>query len=687
MSHVTNTIPISTCRIDVSDQNGPPLKDEWLLTNGSGGFAMGTVCGCNTRRYHSLLIASQHPPVQRINTLNSVGESLIINNREVDLYTHEFAGGSETVFHPQGWRNLVTFKKTPSSCKWTYEVGPIRLVKKLRLIWKRQLAILDYHMEILDDTNQIIPDTVKLRLIPFISIRDFHSLRHNINSDTFTVTSNLTSMKIATQGCSSDFYMAIDRGGFIRQPDFWQNFRYRVETKSQPDDTESLFVPGFFECEFTELDKQGDVPQPLQLCFGIEDIDWQACRENKERKSQLFRQINHVCMDINDETTSERLATLTAASDDFVVTRIVNNKPYTTILAGYPWFADWGRDTMISLSGLLLCTGRYDQAKQTLLTFASHIHNGMVPNVFDDYSGAPSYNTVDASLWFIHAALEYLASTGDQDTWNDVLGDACSQIIDAYADGTDFDIHMDGDGLISAGNENTQLTWMDAKRDGITFTPRYGKAVEINALWYNAVLRCAEVMTGPKSKKYEQFAKRAKRSFTKLFWDDQLGFMLDHVCPDHKDRSLRPNQLFAVSLPNSPLPLTKQKKVIAIVKKHLLTPMGIRTLPINDPNYHGNYTGSLFERDKSYHQGTVWAWLIGPYVEGLLRANRFSKKSQQEAKQTILQMHLELSRHSLGQLHEIYDGDNPHTPRGCIAQAWSIAELLRVTIMVERRGQ
>jgi len=367
----------------------------------------------------------------------------------------------------------------------------------------------------------------------------------------------------------------------------------------------------------------------------------------------------------------------------------------TTILAGYPWFADWGRDAFISLPGLLLSTGRFDEAKSVLTTFAAAADEGMIPNRFDDRSGTTYFNSVDASLWFINAAFQYLKASGDSKTFIQELMPAIRWIIDSYHKGTRFDIRADADGLITAGDNQTQLTWMDAKYDGLAFTPRCGKAVEVNALWYNSLCLLAQFKEdrGQKTENREQRKEiltsdfrllsseieKVQRSFCELFWNESKGYLNDCILPDGSvDESLKPNQIFAVSLPFSALSPTQQKSVVNVVQKQLLTPYGLRTLNVQDSRYKGVYTGPQQQRDEAYHQGTVWAYLIGPFVEGFMKVNGFSRKSKKKAAEFIqpLLRHL-IEDGCLGSVSEIFDGDAPHKPRGCIAQAWSVAELIR----------
>jgi predicted glycogen debranching enzyme len=364
-----------------------------------------------------------------------------------------------------------------------------------------------------------------------------------------------------------------------------------------------------------------------------------------------------------------------------------------SVIAGYPWFGDWGRDTMISLPGLMLCTGRLDEAESTLACFAKHLKNGLVPNLFDDYGSAAHYNTVDASLWFVHAAHAlHLARLPDTRLTREIV-EACRTIIAAYRHGTDFDIRMDqADGLIVAGSPATQLTWMDAARDGVVFTPRFGKAVEINALWHNALL-CMSELTEDAGERNEliMLARRVAASFRSAFWWEQRQCLHDCLTPSSSgnfepDGQMRPNQIFAVSLPFSALNEPQHQAVVKAVGERLLTPFGLRTLDRDDPNYKPRYEGTLFERDAAYHNGTVWPWLIGAYCDSLLRVERFSGDAKRRAHETIRPLIDEMRNAAggrcVGQIAEVYDGDPPHRPSGCPAQAWSVAEVLRILTMI-----
>ncbi|MFI4854061.1 MAG: amylo-alpha-1,6-glucosidase, partial [Phycisphaerales bacterium JB065] len=360
---------------------------------------------------------------------------------------------------------------------------------------------------------------------------------------------------------------------------------------------------------------------------------------------------------------------------------------------GYPWFADWGRDTMIALPGLLLVTGRHEDAMSTLRTYARHVSEGMIPNRFDDYGGPPHYNTVDASLWFHHAAAEYLRASGDEAGYREELLPALLEIITGYTRGTRFGIGVDeADGLVFAGDDTTQLTWMDAKRDENVFTPRHGKAVEINALWFNALRSTAAAMRmvgadGAKADELDAMAGRVRESFNAAFLDGPGGGLIDCLRPngnggwDATDE-LRPNQLFAVSLPHSPLDAEAKQRVVAVCKEKLLTPMGMRTLSPDHPRYRPHFTGDMMSRDDAYHNGTVWPWLIGPMAEATLRAGGFTAEAKREARAMIEPLIKTMESGCLGQICEVSDADKPRLEQGCIAQAWSVAEVLRIGVLV-----
>jgi predicted glycogen debranching enzyme len=390
------------------------------------------------------------------------------------------------------------------------------------------------------------------------------------------------------------------------------------------------------------------------------------------------------------------MALLVKAADQFVVRREGAGRKLTSIIAGYPWFSDWGRDTFISMRGLLLCTGRFAEALEVLQAFAGLQRRGLIPNCFDDGSGAAQYNTVDASLWYVHAACEYRRMTGDAAGFATVR-QACLNVVEAYREGTDFGIRMDSDGLITAGNERTQLTWMDAQRDGVVFTPRHGKAVEVNALWYSGLLELAAAIEAElpnRARELRQVAELAGRAFEPVFWNGERGCLFDVVSPAgggwRPNGQMRPNQIFALSQPFSALSPEKRSAALGCVRERLLTHAGLRTLEEIDPAYVGRYEGPLPQRDAAYHNGTVWPWLIGPYCEAVLRAGGFSEAAKREVRAAISPLLEEFMERRdwpgpLRQIAEVYDGepvDGVRRPEGCMAQAWSVGEMLRILAML-----
>ncbi|MEQ9460952.1 MAG: amylo-alpha-1,6-glucosidase [Phycisphaeraceae bacterium] len=678
------------------------LTREWLLTNGRGGFAMGTLAGCNTRRYHGLLIAATSPPVGRILALNQVLEQLQVPERigtngstrtalrTLDFTTCQFrshdSGGP--VFSPDGLAHLTHFEKG-LTIVWEYEAGPIRFTRELNLHDHDPAATLRYRINGLQHT----PDGATLRLRPMLSLRDFHALLQQHAAPPFDLRVADDELTV-TAGNQHTITLSAEGAPFHPDPTWWHNIWYPLETNRGQEDREDLFVPGAFELHLPPAE---DHDLTLTINLGENPAEPQTPDPNRRGRTQVAQHIA-----IRDEADPDHTLrnTLAQAATDFIATRTVNGRELSTLIAGYPWFADWGRDTFIALPGLLLTTGRHQQARDTLAAFAGSIRNGLVPNLFDDRDGSLAhYNTADASLWFIHAALEYAERTNDTESLTTWLADACFDIIEHYVRGTtppelDSDqplIQLDEDGLIAAGNPQTQLTWMDAAREGVVFTPRPGKCVEINALWASVNQRLATALASSHPEQAERsrhLADHARRSFTKTFWNDKAQCLYDHVYTDeknkrHRDKSIRPNQLFAVSLTESPLASGHRKAVVETVTDKLLTPFGLRTLPTDDPNHHAHYAGGQFDRDRAYHQGTIWPWLLGPYAEALLRANDFSSQSRARVVAAITPL-LDHIRHAgLGHAPEINESAPPHRPVGCPAQAWSVAELLRILELIE----
>lgn len=660
---------------------------EWLLTSGTGGYAMGTLAGVNTRRYHGLLVAAAAPPVGRVLALNQTLEQLVLSkdgkSQTVEFSTLAFRNDGQ-VHSPQGLNLLRRFERG-LGVRWVYRWGDVEFERALHLHWKARAATLRYTVRGLSAQT----GGATLRLAPMLTLRDFHSMLHRDQAGEFAIAIAGSRDRITVTRGGVAVTLACPGSAFTRTAEWWNRIYYDLDHERGQEDREDYFLPGWFE---VALGKGAEHVVTLTVSLGEQAAT--PVQDDGDRARHLSPIAQALEPKAGDATLARALA---IAADDFLCDRRIRGQTLSTILAGFPWFSDWGRDTFIALPGLLLSTGRHAEAQAVLKTFAAAIQDGLVPNRFDDYDDtAAHYNTVDASLWFIHAAMQYVHATGDRVAWRDWLAPACKSIVDAYIKGTRYDIRMTGDALISAGSKDTQLTWMDACCNGVAFTPRHGKAVEINALWYNALAGMAELLADDDratANHYEKLTSRIRRSFGKVFWNDQHKCLFDHVWTDaenveHRDASLRPNQVFAVSLPHSPIPRTRQVEVLKAVKSRLLTPYGLLTLPPDDPNYHAHYTGPQFDRDKAYHQGTIWPWLIGPYAEAVLRAGKFSAAAKKEARaaiQPLLDMMLGQGEHaSLGQLHEIHEAHPPHRPVGCMAQAWSVAAVLHVLDLLSR---
>ena len=683
------------------------LSREWLITNNLGGYSSSTVLNCNTRRYHGLLVAANLPPVGRIVTVNNFLERLIVEGREYEISNFEFNGK----IHPAGFQYQTSFQldidEDLSSVSFVYKVDDITFIRTLWLFSDYNTALI-YWLAIDENGAR----NIKLAAHPLVSLRDFHSLRRQSAQNIFDTTQTENSLHIQVPSFASDtFNSSYDihlhpmglRGPvdaeFIPRPDWWYNFRYRVEAQRGQDCGEDLYMPGFFEVAGQGrtgfglwLDTHGLNKRQLDKLLTRVNTRLQSVHSPLTLIDEVSSPLAPDAMSNTDNPLHEPVeTTLRKAANQFIVQRKdASRKKRWTILAGFPWFGDWGRDAFQSLPGLLLDTGRYEQAYEVLLAFGSAIsQDGLIPNRFDDYDNTPSYNSVDASLWYIYAADEYILASGDDNAWKKHLQKICLKIVDNFIAGTQFDIKVDPeDGLLWAGNEETQITWMDARCGNVVFTPRWGKPVEVNALWYNALCILINRLDGRKSKKIrelKQLRDLAAENFRQKFWNSDGNYLYDCIRNDYCDPTIRPNQIFAVSLRESPLRIDQQKSVVESVRKNLLTPFGLRSLAPSDPNYHGVYIGNQFQRDRAYHRGTVWGFLIGPFIEAYLRVNDYSLSAAataQEYLKPILEKHLYDA--CIGNISEIFDGNEPHNPRGCIAQAWSVAQTIRAELAIKK---
>ena len=636
------------------------LSKEWLETNGLGGFSSSTLIGCNTRRYHGILVAATRPPRGRMMLVNGFEEWVVLGEARYYLSCHQYPG----VVHPRGYENLIGFRLDPWPI-WTYRIGPVILEKSLTMIHGQNTVILTY--KIRKEAQQ-----AELVLRPLLTGRDFHSL-HKENKD-------LRSQPELQNGvCTLRPYEGVPpvyfhHNGNEFAPGFnwYRQVEYAQEAERGLDAHEDAWTPGEFRYAL------GSGQDALMVVTtegsGYFDSTFLLNAERKRRQALL------VGWEAADDVTHH----LVMAADQFLVANRPgeNQTQQKSLVAGYPWFEDWGRDTLISLPGLLLVTGRYAEAEEILKTYAAFTRDGIVPNRFPDAGGEPEYNTVDASLWFIIAAFHYIRYTKNFSFVRDHLWSTMKDIITHYQNGTRFHIRMDLDGLIYAGQSGTPLTWMDAKVGEQAITLRSGKAVEIQALWYNA-LRIMDQLAGrlgekDEGSKWMNLAEKVWASINQQFWYEEGGYLYDVINGQDRDTSLRPNQVLAVSLPFESVTPDRAARIMAILEDKLLTPFGLRTLDPRDKRYCSHYTGDPASRDSAYHEGTVWPWLIGPFLTGYQKVNGKSTKSQSHIRAHLALLLTHLWEAGLGTVSEIFDADMPHDPRGCIAQAWSVGEILRV---------
>jgi len=631
---------------------------EWLESNGLGGFSSSTIIGLNTRRYHGLLTAATKPPVGRLVLLAKLEETLVIDGRRYELSANQYAG----TVHPRGFEYQTGFRLDPFPV-FTFDVEGLRLEKSVFMVQGQNTTVVHYEL----GPRPAEMDSIKLEIRPLIAFRDYHGTTHEntainraVESEdgitTITPYGDLPALHFAHDVCE------IDSSGY-----WYRNFEYSVERERGLDFAEDLFNPCTFTFDLNRFARARLIASTERRAIRTADHFREV--EINRRRSIVSPQADDI----------DLVHALTCAADQFLVQRAEGK----TVIAGYPWFSDWGRDTMLALPGLTLVTGRSDVARSILAEFAKHVDQGMLPNRFPDAGETPEYNTVDATLWFFEAVRALLHYTNDLQFVRDNLYPVLTGIIDWQVKGTRYNIHMDKDGLLESGEPGVQLTWMDAKVGDWVVTPRQGKPVEIQALWYNA-LRVMEQLAekfGDKAnrKQYKAMAERARKSFNELFWNETRNCLYDVVDSSARDASIRPNQVFAISLTNSMLSKKRAESVLRVVERELLTPRGLRTLAPIDARYIGRYEGDQRSRDGAYHQGTVWPWLMGPYLTAYIKT--FGEKAGRAfGAQWLNNFADHLAEGCVGQVSEIFDGDAPQLPRGCVAQAWSVAELLRTAV-------
>jgi predicted glycogen debranching enzyme len=650
---------------------------EWLVTNGIGGFASGTLAGVTTRRYHGLLIAALRPPVERTVMVAKLDASVRYAGSVTALATNEYADGT---IAPQGYRQLQSFRLEGQIPVWTWLIGDALLEQR---IWMRHGANTTYvEYRLLRASG---PLTIELQ--PLCTYRDYHW--HNRGARDMALRALANGFEVRASPDARPYRVLLETGEARVEPDWHWNIRHREEAARGLDDTEDLFRPGVLTIQLSMgesaavvLTAEDAAPLPAHQSLAIEQARQLTLLESSQRAASAAR--------------PEWQRQLVLAADQFIVERRSDAGVALgqTVIAGYPWFSVWGRDTMIALPGLTLATGRQDAAASILRTFARFVSDGMLPNRFPDGGEAPEYNTVDATLWYFVAIDDYLRSTRDEAMRRD-LYPVLKDIIDWHVRGTRYGIRVDADdALLMAGEPGVQLTWMDAKVGDWVVTPRIGKCVEINALWFNALQVMQELATAERdtvaAADYQALAGRTAHSFNSRFWAPAHGYLYDVVdgtdgqldaAGRRHDASLRPNQIFAVSLRHSMLDAARARAIVDVCARALWTPVGLRSLAAGATGYLANYQGGPRERDGAYHQGTVWSWLLGPFASAHFRVYRDAGA----ARALLAGMAGHLREACAGQISEVFDGDAPFTPRGCYAQAWGVAEILRSWSAIHER--
>jgi predicted glycogen debranching enzyme len=679
------------------------IRREWAMTNGLGGYAGGSIIGACSRTHQGYLIASLHPPVDRYLVFSKTNECLTQGAATYSLETAQHAGEeiaqtvvdtedvpaeylrTDTVsvasdFRPrrpiytQGQKYLTGFTYD-GTVSFTYEAGTLTLQKDLALVQGENTVAIAYTI-----TNQ--GEEASLRITPFMNYRE-HSSNSTQDSLHFDTSENAQGgfTLIPTQAPEVHIVLSCSEGTLNARSDCYdRDVQYQLEVDNEVPGLDTHFCP----YDLTISIPAGSTRQVSLLCRVVPantilPDERPACdcahQLVRQRQEELLRLVRHAGFGDDDFANA-----LVIASDQFLAHR--DSTGLKTVLAGLPWFTDWGRDTMIAFSGLTLVTGRFEEAREILKTFAKYIHHGMVPNMFPDNGQDPLYNTVDASLWYFYAVDQYLNYTGAPSDYafiQEEIYPALLEILDAYQKGTDFSIYMDGDYLIHAGSGVDQVTWMDVRVGDWVVTPRHGKPVEINALWYNALQVAAKLARayGADDTPYLNLANHVADSFCREFWNPDKQCLYDVIDHDQKDDSVRPNQIYAVSLPYTMLSKEQALAVVNTVEKALYAGPGIRSLSTDHKDYHPVYCGCLPKRDAAYHQGTAWGFLMGGFISAYVKVHGRTPEAKKQALAYLEPVRAHLYEGCIGSISEIFDGDAPHTCRGCYAQAWSVGEVLR----------
>lgn len=634
----------------------PQFSREWLETNGIGGFASGSIAGAVTRRYHAFLCAATRAPQQRAVLVSKIEETLSIGDQNFDLSANIWRGA----ISPRGDRFLQEFALDPLP-RWVYQVpfekGTLKLEKTVWMPRESNTSIASYRL--------LEGPACRISIRPFVTGRDYHST-HRANPD-FNPATQISPGQMTMQPYPHlPAIHFLHEGEWVPDGHWFYFFEWPIEAERGLDCHEDAWSPGAFWL---------DLKPRKSAVFAATTAPRSLRTLRATQKSEIARR-TQIAGSADWNESENRLK---RAADQFIVKR---EDGLHTVLAGYHWFTDWGRDTMIALPGLCLTTRRFDIAASILRSFAASMSRGMIPNRFPEAGETPDFNTVDATLWFVNAVARYGDASGDWDTVRELYPKLCESL-EWHLAGTRFGIQADPeDGLLRAGDSHSQLTWMDAKIGDTAFTPRNGKPVEIQALWHNALCETAILARRFGDENTAgialEWSRKAEAHFADTFWNPATGCLFDCINGDFRDAAIRPNQILAIALPNRLLSHKQEQSVVAVVERELLTPHGLRSLSPRDSRYRGLYCGDSWARDSAYHQGTVWAWPIGAFLSAYLKVNDGAESAKAQVREWLKPLLAHLDEAGVGSISEIFDGDAPHAPRGCIAQAWSVSEVLRV---------
>ena len=680
-AHLVRTIPWpGTSQADVE----PLITREWLITNGLGGYASGTVSGVITRRYHGLLIAALPPPLGRTLMFSHLSEQLRLPDRRTwRLAGEEFVGG---LLDFEGTRFLTEFRLETGLPVWRYDVTGFVIEKRVLMPHLQNTVHITYSLVSGDGT-------LRLKLRPSLHLRSHDDPINRPIQEPYVLTAVEDRIEVSADSELPALRMFVhgQRKAFTVEGKIISQLHYRSEQSRGYESSGQLWSPGYFAV---------DLARGMDATLVASTERWDTIRDlapgdglaaERERRTRLL-------FAAHADAREGMAAELVLAADQFIirprgraedVRARAEGDEIRTIIAGYHWFTDWGRDTMIGLEGLTLTTGRYTEAGYILRTFSHYIHDGLIPNLFPERQRGGLYHTADATLWFFHALHRYLLATDDRETLRFILP-KLADIVGHHLRGTRFGIGVDpGDGLLRQGEEGYQLTWMDAKVDNWVVTPRRGKAVEINALWHNALKLMEDWVRREQgdddARPYAEHAAKAREAFNRRFWNSELNYCWDVVDGEQgNDGACRPNQLLAISLDHPVLDQDRWGPVLEVVREKLLTPVGLRSLAPGHPDYKPKYFGDLRSRDAAYHQGTVWAWLIGPFVDAWLKVHPGDMGS---ARRFLEGFNAHLNEACIGSVSEVFDSESPFMPRGCVAQAWSVAEVLRCWVRTEEKSE